>query len=96
METGGGDFGGNFGAELKLLLVGGKLWNPSLRNPRSEAEGPFGVAFWLLDFGSQKNIIFVFGFQNPKPKKAKKKSHNKRALSMFGVKGICLLVLGCI
>jgi hypothetical protein len=42
----GGDFGGNFGAELKLLLVGGKLWNPSLRNPRSEAEGPFVVAFF--------------------------------------------------
>jgi len=73
----GGDFGGNFGAELKLLLVAGKLWNPSLRNPKSEAEGPFAVAFWLLDFGSQKNIIFFFGFQNPKAKKAKKKPQQK-------------------
>jgi hypothetical protein len=78
----GGDFGGNFGAELKLLLVGGKLWNPSLRNPRSEAEGPFVVAFFGFLalakakkkhlFRSQKNRIFVYGFQNPKAKKPKK------------------------
>jgi hypothetical protein len=59
------------------------------------------LAFWLWQkpkkhlFRSQKNRIFVYGFQNPKAKKPKK-SHNKRALSRFGVKGICLLVLGCI
>jgi len=84
-------FGGNFGAELKLLLVAGKLWNPSLRNPKSEAEGPFAVACWLLDFGSQKNIIFVCGFQNPKAKKAKKKKAQQKGPEYVRVQGDMLV-----
>jgi hypothetical protein len=74
----GGDFGGNFGAELKLLLVGGKLWNPSLRNPRSEAEGPFVVAFFgflALAKAKKKHLNrCFFGFWNLEAK-------NKRIFS---------------